>query len=305
MEQKKYTDVVRLGHQSTEGVLKLGDRIIIQEKLDGANASFRLDHETNCLRAFSRNLELNEEENLHGFFEWAQQLPKDELMAGAVYFGEWLNTHKVKYPGYEKHFFLFDIYDTTACEYVDFSIVASEARRLGLQIVPVFYEGEYQGEEHLKSFVGKTALGGRLREEEVGEGIVVKNADYRDRFGRQMFVKLVTDVFSEVNRQKTQKDPNQPKSPEVVFAERFVTMARVEKFLYKLIDEGILEEQFGTKDMGVILKNLNIRIHEDLLKEEADELPDGYEEKELRKAVSKVVPLLVKELLTEKAEGKS
>ncbi|NRR00995.1 RNA ligase family protein [Brevibacillus sp. RS1.1] len=303
MEQKKYTDVIRLGHQTTEDIFNEGNFIIIQEKLDGANASFRYDEETNNIRAFSRNMELHEEENLHGFFQWTQQLAKEEIVAGMVYFGEWLNPHKIKYPQYEKQFFLFDMYDTVACEYVDFAIVERKAQRLGLHLVPVFYQGEYQGEEHLKSFVGKTALGGRLRDEEIGEGIVVKNADYRDRFGRQLFVKIVTDVFSEVKRLKPPKDPNQPKSGEVLFVEQYVTRARVEKFLYKLIDEGVLEETFGVKDMGAILKNLNLRIQEDLFKEEADSLPDGYDEKELRKAISKVIPLFVKELFSEKAPG--
>lgn len=88
-----------------------------------------------------------------------------------------------------------------------------------------------------------------------------------------------------------------------MFVEQYVTLARVEKFLYKLIDEGVLEETFGVKDMGAILKNLNLRIHEDLLKEEADSLPDGYDEKELRKVISKVIPLFVKEIFSEKAAG--
>ncbi|WP_251251249.1 hypothetical protein [Brevibacillus sp. MER 51] len=55
--------------------------------------------------------------------------------------------------------------------------------------------------------------------------------------------------------------------------------------------------------MGIILKNLNLRIHEDPLKEEADTLPDGYDDKELRKAISKVIPLFVKEIFSEKAAG--
>ncbi len=248
-------------------------------------------------------MELHEEENLHGFFQWTQQLPIEKIVAGMVYFGEWLNPHKIKYPQYDKQYFLFDMYDTAACKYVDFAIVEREAQRLGLHLVPVFYQGEYQGEEHLRSFVGKTALGGKLRDEDIGEGIVVKNADYQDRFGRQLFVKIVTDVFSEVKRQKPPRDPNQPKPEEVLFVEQYVTLARVEKFLYKLIDEGVLEETFGVKDMGVILKNLNLRIHEDILKEEADVLPDGYDEKELRKVISKVIPLFVKEIFSEKAAG--
>ncbi|UED77460.1 hypothetical protein [Brevibacillus sp. DP1.3A] len=65
--------------------------------------------------------------------------------------------------------------------------------------------------------------------------------------------------------------------------------------------EGVLEETFGVKDMGVILKNLNLRIHEDLLKEEVDALPGGYDEKELRKVISKAILYFVKEIFSEKA----
>ncbi len=219
MEQKKYMDVVRLGHKSTIGVLNKGDQIIIQEKIDGANASFRYDEETDTVRAFSRNTELNEENTLGGFYQWTQQLPKDELMIGAIYFGERLNPHKVKYPEYEKQFFLFDIYNTYTGEYVDFSMVEDEAKRLGLNLVPVFYNGEYKGYEHLESFVGKTMLGGKLGDVETGEGIVVKNIKYKDRFGHQLFVKLVTDAFREVQKQKAPKDPNQLKSQEMLFVE--------------------------------------------------------------------------------------
>ena len=44
-EIKKYTDVVRYGKSSTEDVLNKGDYISITEKIDGANASFRIDDE--------------------------------------------------------------------------------------------------------------------------------------------------------------------------------------------------------------------------------------------------------------------
>lgn len=300
MTQKKYMDVVRLGHKTTIGVLNDGDQIIIQEKIDGANASFLYDEESDTIRAFSRNTELNDENTLGGFYQWTQQLPKDSLMIGVIYFGEWLNPHKVKYSKYEKQFFLFDIYNTYAGEYVDFSMVKDEAERLNLNLVPVFYEGEYQGYEHLETFVGKTMLGGKLGEVETGEGIVVKNTQFKDRFGHQLFVKLVTDAFREVQKQKAPKDPNQLKSHEMLFVEQYVTQGRVDKFLYKLVDEGVLDPQFGIEDMGIILKNLNVRIYEDLLKEESDYLPAEYDEKEMRKSIGKLVPTFVKRTLSSK-----
>jgi hypothetical protein len=52
--------------------------------------------------------------------------------------------------------------------------------------------------------------------------------------------------------------------------------------------------------MGVILKNMNPRIKEDILKEEADMLPPEYDEKQLSKAVSRVVVNKVKKILAER-----
>lgn len=295
-EQKKYMDIIRLGHKSTIGVLNEGDDIVIQEKIDGANASFK--REGDIIRAFSRNTELNESNTLGGFYDWVQTLNPSKLLEGVIYFGEWLNPHKVRYPQYEKQFFLFDLYNTYLDEYMNFNAVELEAKRLGLNLVPVFYQGKYQGFEHLQSFVGRTDLGGRLGDKETGEGIVVKNINYKDKFGKQVFVKLVTDEFREVQKQKAPKDPNF-QSVELIFVNECLTKARVDKLLYKLVDEGVLGENFGIEDMGLILKHLGNRAYDDIMKEEADSL-EKYEEKDIRKAIGKKLPLIVKEIIKER-----
>ncbi|EPC8411051.1 RNA ligase family protein [Bacillus thuringiensis] len=295
MEQKKYQDITRLGHKTTVDVLKEGDYIVIQEKLDGANASFRRDGDV--IRAFSRNKELDEHNNLGGFWQWTQTLDVTKLREEGIYFGEWLNPHKVKYPEYAKTFWLYDIFDTETQRYINFKLVKKVSRQLGLNLIPVFYEGEYQSFEHLQSFVGKTALGGVLGDLETGEGIVVKNVDYVDRFGNQKFVKLVTDAFREIQSQKAPKDPKKALTQEQSFVNQVVTEARIEKFLYKFVDEGIIDEEFGIEDMGVILKNMNTRIKEDILKEESEMLPEDYDEKQLSKSIARVVAQSVKKLI--------
>ena len=147
------------------------------------------------------------------------------------------------------------------------------------------------------SFVGKSALGGVLGDIETGEGIVVKNTKYRDRFGNQKFVKLVTDKFAEVQHQKAPKDPKIELTQEQVFVDQTVTEARVEKFLHKFVDEGILEDTYGIEDMGIILRNMNTRVKEDILKEERDLLAEIYDEKQLSKAVGRTVANTVKRIL--------
>lgn len=295
MEQKKYQSIVRLGHRTTVGVLNEGDFIVVQEKLDGANASFRKDGDV--IRVYSRNLELNEENNLGGFYQWVQEsIDINTLVDTGVYFGEWMNPHKIKYPNYQEQFFLYDVYDTETERYIEFNLVRAQAKKLNVNLIPVFYMGEYKSFEHLESFVGKTLVGGQFKDREMGEGIVVKNVDYIDRYGRQVFVKLVSDEFREVQKQKPPKDPSKV-SEEQIFVNTTVTEARVDKFLHKFVDEGILDENWGIEDMGTILRNLGGAIFDDIIKEESDMLPKEYEEKLVKRAIGKTLPQIVKKII--------
>lgn len=300
-EMKKYHDIVRLGHKSTVGMLNEGDNVVIQEKIDGANASFRLID--GKVVAFSRNTQLDEHNTLRGFYDWVQQnIDPTSLRPDFIYFGEFLVSHKVQYrDDAMNQFYLFDIFDTTTERYLPFGSVQSAAHFLGLNLIHVFYNGPYIDFAHLQSFVGQSAYGN------VGEGVVVKNVDYIDRYGRQLFVKLVSESFAEQQKQKLPKDPNQPSSPEQKFVDTYVTSARVDKFLYKLVDEGVIDEQYGMEDMGVILKNLNPRIYDDLIKEESDYLPDECDHKLLRKSIGRTLPNMVKQIIAQReiAQGVS
>lgn len=49
-----------------------------------------------------------------------------------------------------------------------------------------------------------------------------------------------------------------------------VTEARVRKILHKLVDEGVLPENWGANEMPIVAKNLTRAVFEDCLKEEPD-----------------------------------
>lgn len=296
-EIKKYTDVTRYGKASTKDVLNEGDYLTITEKIDGANASFCIDVESESgISCYSRNTILNEENTLRGFYGWVNKniIPiKDQLNPNYRYFGEWLVSHKAVYKSdnYQK-FYMFSIWDETKNKYLSDEIVKSEADRLGLTTVPYFYEGEFISFEHLMSFVGKSDL---TLESNTGEGIVVKNANYFDKYGRQMFVKLVTEKFAEVQKQKT------PKNPKIDNGFRDLVMtvlteARVEKIMHKLVDENLLKEDYAIEDMGIILKLLGSRVLEDILKEESD-LFINYNHDDLKRMVGKNLSNVVKTIL--------
>lgn len=296
---KKYTDVIRYGKSSTNGVIKEGDIISITEKIDGANASFRID-KTNPLgiSCYSRNNPLNEDQTLSGFYGWVIDniLPiKDKLNKKYIYYGEWLVKHKVIYKDeYYKNFYMFSIWDIEKEQYVSDDIVQTEAERLGLTTTNYFYIGEFKSFDHLMSFVGKSDI---TLEPNTGEGIVVKNVNYFDNYNRQVFVKLVSEKFAEVQKQRLPKNPNID-SPVIELVKSVLTKARVEKILYKLVDEGILKEDYAIEDMGLILKSLGGKVYEDIMKEESDLFVD-YEEDKIKRICGKSLPTIVKAILKE------
>ncbi|MCX0396281.1 RNA ligase family protein [Clostridium perfringens] len=298
-EIKKYTDVVRYGKSSTQGVIQEGDIISITEKIDGANASFCIDNENALgVSCYSRNNLLTEENRLRGYYDWILDniVPiKEELNPNYRYFGEWLVKHKVIYKeeNYYK-FYLFSIWDDEKQMYLSDEIVRSEAERLGLLTVEYFYYGKYISFEHLMSFVGKSEL---TEEPNTGEGIVVKNVSYFDNYGRQVFVKLVSDKFREVQQQKKPKNPNVD-SKVIETIKSVLTKARVSKLIHKLVDEGLLKEDFSIEDMGTILKELKDKPYQDIIKEEP-ELIGNIEEKIIKRTIGKNIPNIVKEVLKE------
>lgn len=183
----------------------------------------------------------------------------------------WLVSHTVKYPDDKyNNFYSYDIYDTEKEQYLLQSEVKEIVSRLGLIYVPVFYEGKFISWEHCMSFVGQTQMGG-----DIGEGIVIKNQTrLNDPNGRLPFyIKIVGDKFQETKKIKKKK-PN-PQDLEMInqnleLAKTIITRARIEKLLNKFVDEGILPEKWGAKEMPIVAKNLTKAVYDDCVKEEPD-----------------------------------
>lgn len=299
---KKYMSIVRYGKSGTQDIVKEGDHISITEKIDGANASFTLDNGNSLgVSCYSRNKQLDELDRLRGFYDWINNniIPiKEKLNPNYRYIGEWLCSHKIQYKQDAYYnFYLFSIWDEETEQYLHDSVIKNEAMRLGLKTPQYFYEGEYISFEHLMSFVGKSDL---TLEPNTGEGIVVKNVNYTDRFGKQVFVKLVSERFAEVQKQKLPKNPNKDNAF-ITSVKSVLTKARVEKLLYKLLDEQLIAEDYSIGDMGNILKLLNNRVIEDITKEEF-EIIENIEDSTLKRIIGKSLPTVLKEILKEQGK---
>lgn len=280
---KKYLDIERCKQKYAE-TFNVGEDIVIQEKIDGSNASIRYDEESGTLKAFSRRLELNADNTLNGFWDYVQTLNldtfKEILGSRYIVFGEWMGAkHAIKYPEnvYGK-FWMFDVWDTQIEQYLPYEetrsfydkLIACGNEENKFNFVPVFYIGKFESWEKTSELVGRTEVGA----EPTGEGIVIKRQNCLDSKSSRLpfYVKIVSEQFSEVHKSKKQKaiDPEAiaKKEANLALAATIVTPQRVQKMIYKFIEDGLLPQDWDEHNLKDISKILPNAIYRDCVKEE-------------------------------------
>ena len=280
---KKYLDIERCKQKYAE-TFNVGEDIVIQEKIDGSNASIRYDEESGTLKAFSRRLELNADNTLNGFWDYVQTLNldtfKEILGSRYIIFGEWMGAkHAIKYPEnvYGK-FWMFDVWDTQIEQYLPYEetrsfydkLIACGNEENKFNFVPVFYIGKFESWEKTSELVGKTEVGA----EPTGEGIVIKRQNCLDSKSSRLpfYVKIVSEQFSEVHKSRKQKviDPEAiaKKEANLALAATIVTPQRVQKMIYKFIEDGLLPQDWDEHNLKDISKILPNAIYKDCVKEE-------------------------------------
>ena len=306
---KKYLDIERCKQKYAE-TFNVGEEIVIQEKIDGSNASIRYDEESGTLKAFSRRLELNADNTLNGFWDYVQTLNldtfKEILGSRYIVFGEWMGAkHAIKYPEnvYGK-FWMFDVWDTQTEQYLPYEETRSFYNKLiacgnednKFNFVPVFYIGKFESWEKTSELVGRTEVGA----EPTGEGIVIKRQNCLDSKSSRLpfYVKIVSEQFSEVHKSKKQKaiDPEAiaKKEANLALAATIVTPQRVQKMLYKFIEDGLLPQDWDEHNLKDISKILPNAIYKDCVKEENETV---QQVEDFGKVAAKLSMSIVKDLI--------
>lgn len=297
MTMKEYTKVVRQGKAGTN-FHQVGDIICVQEKLDGSNASFKMTP-AGTLEVFSRRRQLDANNTLNGFYQYAKDKFEELLYTASVrdliFFGEWLVRHKVDYGEHFKEFYLFDIFDTSIGEYLPQSKVKTWTKHLNTKMPATLFEGQFTSYKELQGLVGKSAL----VEDGKGEGIVIKNQSRTDDFGEQLYTKYVSEAFLEKKQSKI-------KSPMSVtltenWLTQFLTEARIEKHIFKLRDEEGVALVFP--QFSAIMRSLGNSLIGDIIEEESDSMPNDFDDAQARKLIGRVAPPVLRGMI-EKAEQK-
>lgn len=251
--------------------IEKGEKIIIQEKIDGSNTAIYNDNGT--IRYFSRSNELTGEDGLSGFVKYAKS-KEDKILQylpnGYVLYGEWLHQGKINYNSLAKQgkiepYYAFDLAKEIIdkpTEDEDFTRTFASieemkeiANKIGFKTVPELDVINLNSYEELKEkYVDnqKSELEGT---DCIREGIVIKTLDGAKR------IKIVGDNFLEVKSIKNLET----KSP-YAFIDKYITPARIRKFLTNIEIENPKPEDY--KD---IFKKLDI-LSEDILIEEKQQI---------------------------------
>ena len=243
MEFKKYQHVERFGNTETRDI-EIGECLIFP-KIDGTNASVWVD-EFYTIKAGSRNRELSLDNDNAGFYryvldngnikEYLRKYPTHRL------YGEFLVPHSLKTYRDDtwRKFYIFDVCidkEDDGVEYISYDIYKPLLEEFNLDYIPplaIIRNGSYDQFIHYldkNNFLIKDGEGS-------GEGVVIKNYNYHNKYGRQTWAKIVASEFKE----KHTKVMGAPQIDndyiiEEKITREFCTEAFIEKEFSKLANE--------------------------------------------------------------------
>jgi thiol-disulfide isomerase/thioredoxin len=193
MEFKKYQHLERIGTSATEGIEN--GMCYIFPKIDGTNSQLWYD---NGLQAGSRNRQLDELNDNAGFYLWALRQEKFKLLFDEYpdlrLYGEWLVPHTLKTYQADawRNFYVFDVTNNEEClKYEEYQQILE---KFGIDYIPPICKIENPSYEKLVELLDKNIF---LIEDGkgTGEGIVIKNYDFVNRFGNIVWAKIVKNEF--------------------------------------------------------------------------------------------------------------
>ena len=235
MEFKKYQHLERFGTDEVDGI-EIGE-CIIMPKIDGTNASVWLG-DNKEVRAGSRGRELSLESDNFDFYQYIlqQENIKEYLYKHPKHrlYGEYLVPHSLKTYRDDtwRKFYVFDVCldkEDGSLEYIPYNIYKPMLEEFDINYIPalaIVKNPDYNRLIKLleqNNFLIKDGRG-------AGEGIVLKNYDFYNKYGRQTWAKVITSEFKEKN-QKVMGSPEI--KGKTMVEERIINVFCTEAFIEK------------------------------------------------------------------------
>jgi len=243
MEFRKYQHIERYGNSEVEG-LEIGNCFVFP-KIDGTNSSVWLGDD-NIVHGGSHNRELTLDNDNAGFYNavindtkiiaYLAKHPTHRL------FMEWLVPHSLKIYRDDawRKYYIFDVCvdsdNEAGLEYLPYNVYQPLLEEFNLEYIApirIIKNGSYENfikclDENV--FLLKDGSG-------VGEGVVIKNYDFYNKYHKQIWGKIVTSEFKEKHHKAMGAPVTENKMIEESIVEEYLTTAFIEKEYAKIATE--------------------------------------------------------------------
>lgn len=236
MEYMRYQHIERYGNDEVDGI-NIGTCYVFP-KIDGTNASVWLGDDGQ-IKAGSRTRELSRESDNAGFYAYIQTSEKllrfFSKYPGVRLFGEWLVPHSLK--TYEnsawRKFYIFDTCreDGILIPYDEYQPMIHEFDLDYIPALKIFTNAsvdDFRAYLEVNKFLIQENQG-------IGEGIVIKNYAYRNKYGRQVWAKMVTNDFKTKNLKTFGASHSVKYLLEQTIIDEYLTGAFLDKELAKIV----------------------------------------------------------------------
>nr|DAN24110.1 MAG TPA: ATP-dependent DNA ligase [Caudoviricetes sp.] len=247
MEFKGYQHVERLGKPETEGILN--GHVTIQPKLDGTNMFIAYDRENDKLIVGSRRRFITPEDDNHGVARYVEDnkekyLKFFKINPDLTLWGEFLVKGTVKnyLDDAWRKFYVFDV--TEGGKYIPYRVYESVLKHYGIEYVPIMAEFFNPTEDEVKAYALKATF--LCKEGTTGEGCIIKNYSFVNKFGRVQWAKVVNESFKSKKHTKKANRQDVTVGIEYDIVEKFITDEYIKKEFNKM-------ENYQSSDFGKFL----------------------------------------------------
>lgn len=292
-----YSSIFNLGHRAVADLLK--GIVYVEEKIDGSQFSFGIDEES-VLRVRSKGCEMivDAPEKMFSLGVETVKRLAPLLHPGWTYRAEYLRSPKHNALIYNRipkdHIIIFDV-EIGECQFLEYDEKEFEAKRLGLEVVPLLYFGKIDTLEEFRQFlITDSILGGQKI-----EGVVVKPAGY-GLFGvdkKVLMGKFVSEAFKEVHSRAWKAD--NPTAGDIVarLGSDYGSQARWQKAIQHLSEQGLITD--SPQDIGALMKE----VPTDVKRECEDEIKEklfAFAWPHIARMTTRGLPIWYKDLLLKK-----
>jgi len=240
MDFLKYMHIERFGNAEVDSV-EMGECYVFP-KIDGTNASI---WNSDSLQAGGRRRHLSIESDNAGFYNWVLNGDKNPNLVlffaenpNLRLYGEWLVPHSLKTYREDtwRQFYVFDVFNDINedfLSYKEYKVLLDKFDIEYLAPLAVIRNATYENllnEVESNTYLIKDGEG-------VGEGVVIKNYDYRNKYGRVCWAKIITNTFKEKHKKEQPQVKEMKQMVEQDFVDKYLDKSLVDKTYAKIVTD--------------------------------------------------------------------